>query len=50
MKKLLVASLVLALAGTATLAQARPVFHPNLSCIGGRHLVFINGWPRWLPC
>ena len=31
-------------------ASARPVFRPALGCIGGHQLVFVNGWPRYVPC
>jgi hypothetical protein len=44
------AILALALIAAAVPAMARPVFHPNLGCVNGVHLVFIGGWPRWMPC
>jgi Skp family chaperone for outer membrane proteins len=50
MKKLIkITALAVALA-TAGIADARPVFHPNLGCINGHRLVFIAGWPRWVAC
>ena len=41
--------LILALALIATPVQARP--NPGIGCNAyGYHLVWVNGWPRWVPC